>query len=251
MKIICYVSDDAVFEGIKSALKYIEVDYERIVSKALMLRALKRYDYDMILVEMDAELPSLEDELSWISRSAGDSVPVVVLSAIRNAWKIDAVIRSGATDFICLPFQPIEFAARLSAVLRRSILQNASRSIELAEFSLDQHACMVIDRGSEVELTQREFALAWLFFSMPGVYISREKIGNAIWNTSSEIASRTIEQHVYKIRKKLGLCAERGVIIRTAYTQGYRLELLRHAREGLQHLNRSQYLVDIHTAQPA
>jgi DNA-binding response OmpR family regulator len=57
------------------------------------------------------------------------------------------------------------------------------------------------------------------------VYISRETIGTSIWSSDSEVAGRTIEQHVYKLRKKLQLGVERGVSIRTAYGQGYRLEL--------------------------
>jgi len=58
------------------------------------------------------------------------------------------------------------------------------------------------------------------------VYISRETIGMSLWSSDSEVAGRTIEQHVYKLRKKLQLGTERGVSIRTAYGQGYRLELL-------------------------
>lgn len=229
MKILCYVSDDAVFHSIETALKYVQADYERIVSKVSMLSALKRYDHDMILVEIDAELSNLDGTLSWLGSSPCDNVPVVLLSAIRNAHVIAAAIDAGATDFICLPFQPMELAARLSAVLRRNNAQRIRHSIELGGFFLDQETGELLDHGNAVELTRREFAMAWLLFSTPGAYISREKIGNSIWHTSSEIAGRTIEQHIYKLRKKLNLCAERGVIIRTAYTHGYRLELLQRS----------------------
>jgi DNA-binding response OmpR family regulator len=68
--------------------------------------------------------------------------------------------------------------------------------------------------------------MAWLFFSSPGVYFSRNTISIAIWGVNRDIANRTIEQHVYKLRKKLKLGVERGLIIRADYTQGYRLELL-------------------------
>ena len=46
-----------------------------------------------------------------------------------------------------------------------------------------------------------------------------------IWSADSEVAGRTIEQHVYKLRKKLQVGDEKVVMIRTAYSQGYRLEL--------------------------
>ena len=78
--------------------------------------------------------------------------------------------------------------------------------------------------GAPVELTPREFTMAWLFFSSPGVFISRGTIGASIWSADSDVAGRTIEQHVYKLRKKLLFGVERRVIIRTSYSQGYRLE---------------------------
>jgi len=67
--------------------------------------------------------------------------------------------------------------------------------------------------------------MAWLLFSNLGHYLTRKTISVAIWGVAEEIAGRTIEQHVYKLRKKLGLGTERGVTIRTAYARGYRLEL--------------------------
>ncbi len=67
--------------------------------------------------------------------------------------------------------------------------------------------------------------MAWLFFSSPGTYISRETLGTVIWSTDSEVAGRTIEQHVYKLRKKLLIDGRQVVVIRTAYSQGYRLDL--------------------------
>ena len=57
-------------------------------------------------------------------------------------------------------------------------------------------------------------------------------IGTSIWSADSEVAGRTIEQHVYKLRKKLQLGPERGAIIRTAYSKGYRLELAAEAAKG-------------------
>jgi DNA-binding response OmpR family regulator len=193
-----------------------------------MMRALWRYDYDLVLAEMGPEPSDSERVLSWFGCGAAVSAPIIVLSSIRSPARIAVTLNAGADDFIHLPFEPVEFSARVQAVLRRCDRRIMRQSIELVGFALDKDSERFLDRGKPIELTRREFAMAWLFFSMPGTYISREKISNVIWGTSSEVASRTIEQHVYKLRKKLQLGAERGVIIRTAYTQGYRLELLRH-----------------------
>lgn len=227
MKSVCYVSDDIVFQKIQAVLRNLGFACERCTTEMSMLRALRRYDYDLVLTEIGTEHSCKEGILSWLSCGTADGTPVVVLSQAHNTERIAAALNAGADEFIHVPFEPIEFAARLKALLRRSNRQHARRSIELVGFTLDPDAGNFLDRGNPIELTRREFAVAWLFFSTPGIYISREKISHSIWSTSSDVASRTIEQHIYKLRKKLHLGMERGVIIRTAYTQGYRLELLR------------------------
>ena len=96
---------------------------------------------------------------------------------------------------------------------------------EVAGFVLEEATGVLTDNGKLVELTPREFALARLFFTNAGQRLARDTISLAIWGSEKEIASRTIEQHVYKLRKKMSLGSARGVIIRTSYGQGYRLEL--------------------------
>jgi DNA-binding response OmpR family regulator len=95
----------------------------------------------------------------------------------------------------------------------------------MAGFTLDRTTGRMLDRGAPVDLTPREFSLAWLFFSAPDRFLSHQRISVAIWTVGDEIARHSIEQHVYKLRKKLNLSAARGVQIRNAYTKGYRLEL--------------------------
>lgn len=228
MKSVCYILDDSIFQQIRIVLELFGFSCERFTSDMSALCALRRYDYDLVVVEMGADLSCRDRIFSWLSCATCDSAPIVLLSSIHNAQRTAAAFDAGADDIMYLPLEPIEFAARLTALLRRSNRQHSHHLIELAGFSLDHEAGVFLDHGDSVELTRREFSMAWLFFSMPDIYISREKISNSIWGTSSDIANRTIEQHVYKLRKKLRLSAERGVIIRTAYTQGYRLELARH-----------------------
>jgi DNA-binding response OmpR family regulator len=143
-------------------------------------------------------------------------------------------LEAGADDFIRRPCEPDLLVARLNAVLRRTNRSNGvvKRSIAMQGFTLDREAGVLLDRGVPVDLTPREFTMAWLFFSAPNTYMSRETISTSIWGVDSEITNRTIEQHVYKLRKKLSLGASRGIRIRTAYTRGYRLELCEEAEVG-------------------
>ena len=155
----------------------------------------------------------------------------MILSAICNAELVASALDSGADDFLVRPYDAVELIARMNALLRRCASSNTRRMIEFFDFSLDRETAKFRYRDIHISLTPREFSMAWLFFSSPGIYISRETIGSVIWNTDSEIAGRTIEQHVYKLRKKLQIDSKQIVMIRTAYSQGYRLELCSSAAE--------------------
>lgn len=225
MNIACYIRSDTASEHVEAALKRAGFDCERLLSETSLLRLIRRRSYDLILIELGAAAPDRDSIFSWMNCRFGESTPILMLSSVRSAELTAFALNAGADDFVTMPVEPVELVARVQAILRRTGRRTVRRMIELVGFSLDHEARNFSYRGVAIELTPREFTMAWLFFSTPGIYISREIIGNAIWGVDSEIAGRTIEQHVYKLRKKLQLGMERGVMIRTAYSQGYRLEL--------------------------
>jgi DNA-binding response OmpR family regulator len=224
VNIACCVSNDAAFRQLQAALQCHRLNVERMPGELALLRAIRRRSFDLIIFEISA---AGQDDgfLSWLSCRSGESTPVLLLGADIQPERIAEAFDGGADEYCALPLEPVLFGARLRALLRRHDRLPQQRIIEHHDFVLDREASTLRDRGALVELTPREFTMAWLFFSMPGVYISRDTISVAIWGVGAEIASRTIEQHVYKLRKKLSLGPDRGVLLRTAYTQGYRLEL--------------------------
>lgn len=225
MNIACYTRSDTVSERIQVALKYAGFECERLLPDISLLRSVRRQTYDLILIEVSEQMQDRESIFSWMSCRFGESTPIIMMANIPCAELAALALDSGADDFVGMPAEPVELVARVHAVLRRTTRRSIRRKIELSGFTIDHDARTFAYQGNTIELTPREFTMAWLFFSKLGVYTSRETIGSAIWGVDSEIAGRTIEQHVYKLRKKLQLGPERGLIIRTAYSQGYRLEL--------------------------
>jgi DNA-binding response OmpR family regulator len=225
MNIACHIRNNAFFEQIEPALAKAGFDCERLNSDAAFLRAVRRRNYDFIIVEIGIHSHERDNIFSWLGCRTGDSTPVIVLSAVGSTEIVAEALHCGADDFVVVPVAPLELTARIHAIQRRSNRRQARRVIDLAGFILNRDSGTFSYQGVPLELTPREFTMAWLLFSAPGEFIARETISGAIWGTSSDIARRTIEQHVYKLRKKLQLGADRGVMIRTAYNQGYRLEL--------------------------
>jgi DNA-binding response OmpR family regulator len=160
-------------------------------------------------------------------------VPVILLGSHWSAQRVARALEAGADDCVGQPLDRVECMARIRAVLRRSRVSRRARTcIDLAGFTLDRLSGTLQDRGVAVRLTPREFSLAWLFFSHAGERLARDAIGFAIWGAGKEVASRTIEQHVYKLRRKVPLNDDRGVAIRTSYGRGYRLDVVeRKGRE--------------------
>jgi DNA-binding response OmpR family regulator len=225
MKIACCTRHDKVFQYVQNALIPTHIECEHFASEASLLRTLRRRSFDLIVVDSDNQMPNDAPVFSWLNCRTDESTPVVLLSSTHREGQLAFALDAGADDFVVNAFDSAELVARLQAVLRRYRPKTARRSVEIAGFVLDRESRRLSDNGVPVALTSREFTMAWLLFSSPGMYFSRDAISVSIWGVDSDVASRTIEQHVYKLRKKLQLNEERGVIIRTAYTHGYRLEI--------------------------
>ncbi|MFB9241724.1 response regulator transcription factor [Massilia antarctica] len=219
----CYVRSDGLFARLQTLLQQSGFGCERFASENSLSRMLSRRGFTLLLIDIGNHRDDSEDFVSWLNCRTGNSTPVIALS--QGTPEMAALaLNAGADDFIGAHFEAVEAIARIRAVIRRHRPNSVRRTIALGKFTLDREAASAAYDGETVELTPREFTMAWLFFSSPGVFISRGTIGASIWSADSEVAGRTIEQHVYKLRKKLQFGVERGVIIRTSYSQGYRLE---------------------------
>jgi len=224
MTIACYIRDEKLTRSIQEILSRAGMECEGFLSETSLLRTMRRRSFDLILVDTGFEASAEERIFSWLNCRTGESTPVVVMSSSRSADRVAYALDAGADDFITKPVDPVELIARLHAVIRRCKRQPENKTIELAGYKLDQDTGTLTDHGVPIDLTPREFTMAWLLFSSRGQYLSRETISVAIWGVGCDIANRTIEQHIYKVRKKLNFSEDRGVTIRTGYTQGYRLE---------------------------
>ena len=82
-------------------------------------------------------------------------------------------------------------------------------------------SCLV---GKEVELTQKEFELACYMFQNHGKLLSRVHLLEKLWGLNADVDTRTIDTHVSRIRRKLGIAPENGWQIIPVYGYGYRIE---------------------------
>ena len=171
--------------------------------------------YDAVILDLGLPgRPGLEVLAAW--RSAGNEVPVVILTA-RDSWqeKVEG-LKAGADDYLAKPFQLAELLARLEAVVRRH-KGRASPVLKVGGVRLDEGLQRAgIDGGDPVELTGTEFRMLRVFMLNPERPLSRTWLYEHVYGYAEERDSNVIEVYVRRLRDKLG-----SGIIETRRGQGY------------------------------
>ncbi len=178
------------------------------------------------LLILDWNLPE-ESGLSVLRalRDAGSPLPVLFLTARNAEADIVAGLREGADDYVVKPAKQGELLARVEVLLRRTHLSMDTGSDENVEpYRIDMARRRVEVAGEEIALTDREFDLVLFLFRRRGRVVSRETLLENIWNIRGDVATRTVDTHVSRLRKKLRLAGEHGWRLNAVYQHGYRLE---------------------------
>lgn len=171
--------------------------------------------YDLVL--LDIMLPEVNGfELMEYIKPYG--IPVIFLTAKSDVEDRVAGLRLGAEDYICKPFAIVELLARVETVLRR--YQNGNTLLQFMDLEINTISHTVKKAGEEVALTNKEYELLLLFLSNKNIALFRDVIYEKIWEKEYTGESRTVDLHVQRIKKKLGLEDK----IKTIYKVGYRLE---------------------------
>ena len=135
-------------------------------------------------------------------RAVDARAPIIFLAA--RSSEDDKVKGLGADDYIVKPFGVHELLARVAAVLRRAD-SRTPETIPLGTVHIDpRKAPLVRPDGKSVALTARELRLLLLFAARPDEVISRDELLNSCWGLTYYGATRTLDQHILVLRKKLG-----------------------------------------------
>jgi DNA-binding response OmpR family regulator len=135
-------------------------------------------------------------------------------------------LNAGADDYVSKPFRPNELKARVAAVLRRhSQPRSAAGEVQtFHDLTFDDAELTVTREGKPILMTEREYRLARCLFSNLGRPLSRDYLYERFWPNEETTSSRPLDTHIYRLRNKLGLTADRGWQLLTIYGYGYRLE---------------------------
>lgn len=167
------------------------------------------------VVVLDLKLPRLSGkELCRTFKSQMPSVPVVVLSADAEVEDKVLLLELGADDYVTKPFSPKELLARVRRAMRRnppkmpvaSSVTEAGVPHELLTFGdieIDFTAMEARHAGSLLSMTAQEFKLLRFFARSPERVISREELLNEVWGYQNYPSTRTVDNHILRLRQKL------------------------------------------------
>jgi DNA-binding response OmpR family regulator len=150
--------------------------------------------------------------------------PIIMLSA-RGA-EIDRVrgLELGADDYVTKPFSLMELLARVAAVLRRQQrVAGEPAGLEFGDVRIDFARQTALKAGHAVELPARAFAILKVFARRPGEVVTRDVLLEEAWGYERYPNTRTVDNHLVKLRKALEDEPERPRYLVTVHGAGYRL----------------------------
>ncbi|MCI8698707.1 MAG: response regulator transcription factor [Oscillospiraceae bacterium] len=178
---------------------------------------LEEEPFDLVL--LDIMLPGA-DGYEVLDYCRALEVPVIFLTAKGTVEDRVKGLRLGAEDYITKPFELMELLARVETVLRRC--GKTGRVLSLPpDIQIDTAGRTVRRGGVPVALTAKEYELLLLFVQNKNVALYRDRIYEKVWGESYLGDSRTVDLHIQRMRKKLGL---EGRLV-AVYKVGYRLEV--------------------------
>ncbi len=175
--------------------------------------AIENEVFDLVL--LDVMLPKING-FELIEYIRQYNVPVIFLTAKTDVRDRVKGLRLGAEDYIIKPFDTTELIARVEVVLRR--FEKYVEKIQILDLEIDPVSRQVTKAGVPVELTYKEFELLLLLVKNKNIALYRETIYEKVWNDPFTTDSRTVDLHINRIRKKLGLEKH----IQTVFKVGYR-----------------------------
>ena len=171
--------------------------------------------FDLIL--LDLMLPEISG-YNLLETIREGTTPVIIISAMNQVQDRIRGLRMGADDYLSKPFQIGELVARVESVLRR--VNKTSPEIVIDDVVVNTDSRSVAKNGAPVDLTNKEFDLLVLLIQNKNVALNRSYLYESVWHDWYTGDTRTLDNHIQRLRKKL----DWGDRIETVFRIGYRFK---------------------------
>ena len=199
-------------------------------SPLALLRGIKRDDLRLIVIDVDTAGTDADGEVGWHSvlewrRNWLNPGVAVIAVGSGDAQATVRALEAGVDDYVAKPIRGAELLARSAMAARRRDDVAACTTVSLSGCTVDREKCCLRSTRSKVALTSRELGVVQILFENFGRPVTRHRLAAEVWGGRSDLSSRTIEQHIYQIRRKLRLCVGTTLSVRSIYGCGYQLDV--------------------------
>lgn len=204
-------------------------NYETIMASngAEALKVLEKKDVDLVI--LDIMMPEMDGIEACMKIRKEKDMPIIMLSAKSQDMDKILGLTTGADDYVCKPFNPLELLARVKGQLRRYNKQITASPkkegiIEIDELIININSHEVKLSNKDIKLTPREFDILLLLAQNRGIVFSIERIYQAVWKEEFYESDNTVMVHIRKIREKLEEDSRTPKYIKTVWGVGYKIE---------------------------
>jgi two-component system alkaline phosphatase synthesis response regulator PhoP len=174
-------------------------------------------------VVLDLRLPIMSGrDVCREIKQQSPTIPIIVLSAASDISDKVLLLELGADDYVTKPFSPRELLARVRVALRHSHRKEPSPTIKFGSVTVDLAKMEVTKEGGIVELTAQEFKTLKFLLQNAERVITRDELLNTVWGYQNYPSTRTVDNHILKLRQKLEQDPSNPVHFRTVHGIGYK-----------------------------
>ncbi|MCR9246402.1 MAG: response regulator transcription factor [bacterium] len=174
------------------------------------------------MVLLDLRLPDGSGlDILRAMRKRGDRTPVIVLTAHGEVDQRVLGLQLGADDYVVKPFSVHELDARIQAVQRRT--EQPAASVQLGDTEVDLQGHRAMRGNKEFRLLPKEVELLTHLLQHRGQACSRDDLLRAVWGYDATPTTRTVDTHVFQLRKKIERDPTAPRLLQTVHGVGYRL----------------------------
>lgn len=226
MKIAILEDDEAQAELIVRTLSTAGHACVTFATGRALLNKLRSQSFDLLMLDWSEPQGGGLEIAAWVRAHLTPTPPIVMITGRSDAEDIVEGLNTGADDFLVKPIVGSVLLARVHAVLRRAYpAELGSRVESFAHTAFDPlNLAVTLADGVQVQLTSKEFTLALLFFRNLHKALGRAYLLETVWGRNPDLATRTLDAHVSRIRNKLRLRPDNGFKLAPVYSYGYRLE---------------------------
>ena len=185
------------------------------------------------LMILDIMLPGMDGWQVCRAVRQISQIPIIMLTAKEETFDKVLGLELGADDYITKPFDSKEMAARVKAVLRRTMGQTEEEeesnddTLSFPGLTVSLSRYEVFYEGKKLEMPPKELEVLYFLASHVNQLFTRGQLLDQVWGFQVEVESRTVDVHVKRLRDKLVGCEKYGWRIQTIWGRGYKFEVIK------------------------